>query len=186
MQLRQQCDLEALKLRYIQGITAKKEVQVDQRLDCCDVQLTVAALDRQDPSLGIPLICLATCLATSVGLCIGIGQRGYGGPDEQLGRKWRPAFEDCWETVLWAASAGWFLAIMVLDLITVSFIAAMQFALLQRRLAARRDQRWKHVESRRAQKAEAMRAAAETSAATSSEFDHHLAVFLGGKSVHRG
>ena len=36
-QVRQPCDLEALKLRYIASITAtKREVEADRRLDCED------------------------------------------------------------------------------------------------------------------------------------------------------
>lgn len=182
MQLRQQCDLEALKLRYIQSITAKGEVQADQRLDCGDVQHTIALLDRRSPSLG-PALCISVvCLAMTVGLCIGLGLcRG------------------CWQQALWEASAAWLVAVLVLDLATVIAIAAVQFRLLQGRLAARRDQRWKRVEQRRAQKAEAMRAAAEATASAAAradtaaasarsvgEFDHHLATFLSGKAPPRG
>jgi len=194
MNVRQQCDLETLKLNYIQSITAKREVQVDQRLDCRDVQLTVATLDGRGPSLGIAAYVLVVCVATSLGLCIGLGRRDL---------------KNCWVETLWEAMCGWLFAVLVLDLVTVLAIAAVQFRLLQGRLAARLDQRWKRVEIRRAQKAETMRRAAafastaaaakavadtdlrkegfaKSPAGAGEKFDQHLNAFLAGKASGRG
>lgn len=186
MNVRQQCDLETLKLNYIQSITAKREVQVDQRLDCRDVQLAAATLDGRGPSLGIAAYVLLVSVATSLGLCIGLGHRDL---------------TDCWVEALWEAMCGWLFAVLVLDFVTVLAIAAVQFRLLQVRLAARLDQRWKRVEIRRAQKAETMRRAAafastaaaakavadtdlrgeaKSAAGADAKFDQHLNAFIAG------
>jgi len=189
MQLRQQCDLEALKMRYIQSITAKREVEVDQRIDCGELQLTVTMLERRNPFLGPPVSILLACLVIGFGLCIGLDDEVH----DDLGRRWRPALADCWGHALAESVISWLFAVIVLDLISVLIIAAINFRVLQLRLAARSDQRWKRVEQRRAQKAEAMRAApapapvsprAETAASV--KFDQHLAAFLAGKPLQRG
>lgn len=199
MQLRQQCDLEALKLRYIESITAKKEVEVDRRLDCNDVMHTAAALERRSPSLGLAVSVLAASVATCLGVCIGLGQQRT----DLSGSSRRPALAECWPEAFGEAAAGWLVAIFALDLLTVLAAAAVQFRLLQWQLDRRRDQRWKRVESRRAQKAEDMRAAEQrrheaeaeiaaraeavpAAAEVGEEFNQRLAAYVAGQVQHRG
>lgn len=142
--VKQALDLEALKLRYIESITAKREVEVDQRLDCRDVNLTVAALEGLSPSLGIAGATLAVSLAAGIGLALGLS---FGGKLSKWPALW----------IFFEASVALLVAVLVLDLAAVSVVAALRWQHEQGRLAAaRRDHRCIRVEPCHMQKAEAM------------------------------
>jgi len=153
LQVQEPLDLEALKLRYIQSIAAKPaNTQGDQRIDYCDVTLTVAALDGRTPSLGLASVALATAALAAAFLGAGLGL-GLGlGAD----RGTRTVLSDCWPWTLGHAISGWLIAVFVLDFSAVLVVALLRWRLLQAQLAARRDHRWILVRERRQQKAEAM------------------------------
>lgn len=186
MHLARNCDIDELRARYIQSITAKREnTEADQRLDCDDIMLMddawiITASDWSTPSLSLSCCMLVTASMTCFSLCIGLSQE--------------LVCSHCFGQIAWQTFGGWFIAIFVFNLFVVLVSSAMKFRRFQERLAARRDQQWKTLAVRRNLKSEAMRAVASTdspanranpSRSPMDKFDQHLAVLISGNSPTR-
>lgn len=146
VKMKQPCDLEALKDRYVESIRSAardaKTIEGDHRLDCDDERMVVNTLGVGDrPNLGVAMFALAVA-ALCAAIALVVAYRGL--------------FE-CHARVLVEAFAAWLLALLGLDFAAVSFLASMRWCVIRSQLAERRDQRWMRVEHRRAQKDAAMR-----------------------------
>lgn len=153
LHVKQSCDLEALKLRYIDSmaVASRQAKGGDQRLDHTDVDLAIAALGGFHASLQaagavFSLAALAALLAVGLVSHVLIGHGA----------------EVSWAlgTCLVRAVCGWLLAVLVLDFLLLSAVALVRWRLARQRLAVRLDERWRRIEQQREQKVEAMRTAA--------------------------
>jgi len=162
LQVKQPCDLEALKQRYIEQITAAKQGSSpsgDMRLDFQDVAQTIAALEGRSPSLW-----LVTGILGASAVCAGIGIA-------LLACLHVGSTATVISELVLTSLLGWTLATLVLDLVWVLAVAGVRWHLAQCCLERRVDQRWHKVAQKRADKAEAMRMAASRAGDCKSSFE---------------
>jgi len=151
VQVKQPCDLEALKLRYIQSITSKKVGDGDTRLDQDSMNFAPNVNEGLQPNLVIThssLLASFVAWLVSLGLCFAFADGGARSGQRSLSLMFLEAF------------VGWATTVLILDLPVVLIISVMRWHTVQNRLAERRDHRWRCIGQQRAQKAETMRAAA--------------------------
>mmetsp|Transcript_56019 Transcript_56019/g.133465 ORF Transcript_56019/g.133465 Transcript_56019/m.133465 type:complete len:508 (+) Transcript_56019:89-1612(+) len=145
VEIQEPCDLESLKLRYIESISSKRDAEPDRRIDNFDAPpLSLQRLEEVAPSLQITCWCM--CLAVVSMVCLLVLSLHDG------------CLQSCWPmpSALLGAAGGWLVAVFAFDVATVCCTAVHRWRAVEGRIAARRDQRWQKVAHQRAQKAHAM------------------------------
>mmetsp|Transcript_24135 Transcript_24135/g.44328 ORF Transcript_24135/g.44328 Transcript_24135/m.44328 type:complete len:491 (-) Transcript_24135:98-1570(-) len=142
------CDLESLKLRYIESISSKRDLEPDKRIDNCVAPSALQRIEEAPPSLRVSFWCMLVALLST--LCLALLALHEG------------SVQSCWpmRASFLAAAGGWLVAVLVFDVVAVFCTAVLHWRAVEERMAARRDQRWQKVKHQREQKAHSMQSAA--------------------------